>query len=73
MHFCEARSWKLLWIKASAKYINVNIDNSVLRTLWQHFGEGPFLFWLDCAPMHKVSSIEKCFVEFGVKKLDWPA
>ena len=34
------------------------LDNSVLPTLWQQFGEGPFLFH-DNAPMHKARSIQK--------------
>ena len=29
------------------------LDNSVLPTLWQKFGEGPFLFQHDNAPVHK--------------------
>ena len=42
-------------------------------TLWQQFGEGPFLFQHDTAPVHKVRSIQKWFVETGVEELDWPA
>ena len=48
-------------------------DDSVLPTLWQQFGEGPFLFQHDKAPMHKARSISKWFVEIGVEELDWPA
>ena len=48
-------------------------DNSVLPTLWQQFGEGPFLFQHDNAPVHKARSIQKWFVEIGVEELDWPA
>jgi hypothetical protein len=29
------------------------LDDSVLPTLWQQFGEGPFLFQHDSAPVHK--------------------
>jgi hypothetical protein len=29
------------------------LDNSVLPTLWQQFGEGPFLFQHDSVSMHK--------------------
>ena len=45
----------------------------MLPTLWQQFGEGPFLFQHDNAPVHKARSIQKWFVEFGVEDLDWPA
>ena len=33
------------------------LENYVLPTLWQQFGEGHFLFQHDNAPMHKVRSI----------------
>ena len=48
------------------------LDNSVLLTLWQQFGEVPFLFQHDNAPvhMHKARSIQKCFVKIGVEELD---
>jgi hypothetical protein len=49
------------------------LDDSVLPTLWQQFGEGPFLFQHDNAPMHKARSIQKWFVEICVEELDWPA
>jgi hypothetical protein len=49
------------------------LDYSVLPTLWQLFGEGPFLFQLDTAPVHKARSKQKWFVEIGVEELDWPA
>ena len=48
-------------------------DNSVLPTLWQKFGEGPFQFQHDNAPVHKVRSIQKWFGEIGVEELDWSA
>ena len=41
--------------------------------LWQLFGEGPFLFQHDNAPVHKARSIQKWFVEVSVEELDWPA
>ena len=47
------------------------LEDDVLPTLWQQFGEGPFLF--QHAPVHKTMSIQKWFVEIGVEKLDWPA
>jgi hypothetical protein len=45
----------------------------VLPTLWQWFGEDPFLFQHDSAPVYKVSFRQKWFVEIGVEELDWPA
>ena len=44
-------------------------DDSVLPTLWQQFGEGPFLFQHDNAPLHKARSLQKWFIEIGVGKL----
>ena len=52
-------------------YNNI-LDDSVLPTLWQPFGEGPFLFHHDTAPVHKAKSIQKRFVKIGVEELDWP-
>ena len=49
------------------------LDDSVLQTLWEQFGEGPFLIQHDNAPAHKVRSIQKWFVEIGVEELDWSA
>ena len=48
------------------------LDDSVLLTLWQQFGEGPFQFHHDNAPVHKARSIQKWFVEIGVEELNWP-
>ena len=44
------------------------LDNSVLSTLWQLFGEGPFLFQHDNVPVHKERSIQKWFVEICVER-----
>jgi hypothetical protein len=52
---------------------NYILDNSVLPTLWQQFGESPFLFQLDNAPVHKARSVQKCCVGKSVEELDWPA
>ena len=52
---------------------NAIVDDSVLPTFWQQFGEGPFLFQHDNAPAHKVRSIHKWLVEIDVEEHDWPA
>ena len=44
----------------------------MLPTLWQKFGEGPFLFQHDNAPVPNARSIQKWFVDIGVEELDWP-
>jgi hypothetical protein len=50
--------------------LNATTCNSVLTTLWQQFGESPFLFQHYNAPVHKARSIQKWFVEIGVEELD---
>ena len=47
--------------------------NLNVPTLWEQFGEGPFLFQHDNVPVHKAMSIQKWFVEIGVEELDWAA
>ena len=49
------------------------LDYSVLPTLWQQFGEGPFMFQHANAPKHKARSIQKWFVEICMEELDGPA
>ena len=47
------------------------LDDSVLPTLWQQFGEGPFLFQHDKAQMHSQSEVHtEWFVEISVEELD---
>ena len=41
--------------------------------MWQQFGEGPFLFQHDNAPLHNARSIQKWFIKSGVEELDLPA
>ena len=52
---------------------NDNLNYSVLSTLWQQFGKGPFLFQHDIAPVNKARSIQKLFVQISMEELDWPA
>ncbi len=53
-------------------YHNI-LDNSMLLTLWEQFGVGPFLFQHDCAPLHKARSIKTWMTESGVDELHWTA
>ena len=54
---------------------NYILDDSVLPTFWQQFGEGAFLFQHDNVPVHKgeARTIQKGFVKISVEELDWPA
>ncbi|GFT13240.1 transposable element Tc1 transposase [Trichonephila clavipes] len=51
-------------------YVDI-LDNAALPTLWQYFGEGPFLFQQDSFCVHTFA--QAWFDEMGVQKLDWPS
>ncbi len=42
------------------------LDNTLLPMLWEQFGEGPFLFQHDCAPVHNARFMKTWLDEFGV-------
>ena len=56
----------------SAMYVDI-LDNAALPTLWQSFGEGPFLFQQDNCSIHTSRLAQEWFDEMGVQKLDWPS
>ena len=62
----------LVPVKGNLKCYDI-LDDSVLPTLWQQIGEGPFPFQHDNAPVHKTRSMQTLFVKIGVEELDWPA
>ncbi|GFW79819.1 transposable element Tc1 transposase [Trichonephila clavipes] len=49
-------------------YVDI-LDNSALPTLWQYFGEGPFLFQKDNFSIPTSRLAQTWFDEMGVQKL----
>ncbi|GFX72349.1 transposable element Tcb1 transposase [Trichonephila clavipes] len=56
----------------SEMYVDI-LDNAALPTLWQYFGEGPFLFHQDNCSIHTSRLAQTWFDEMRVQKLDWPS
>ncbi|GFX38420.1 transposable element Tc1 transposase [Trichonephila clavipes] len=56
----------------SEMYVDI-LDKAALPTLWQYFGEGPFLFQQDNCSIHTSWLAHTWFDEMGVQKLDWPS
>ncbi|GFU18434.1 transposable element Tcb2 transposase [Trichonephila clavipes] len=55
---------------SSEIYVDI-LDNAALPTVWQYFGEGPFLFQQDNCSIHTLRLAQTWFDEMGVQKLDW--
>ena len=47
------------------------LDNLMLTTLWEQFGNGLFLFQHDCPSLHKAKSIKTWMSEFDVEERYW--
>jgi len=67
-------AWPLRSSERNSECFSIPRDfGQMLRILWKQFGDGPFLFQHDFAPVHKARSIKTWMSEFGVEELDWPA
>ena len=58
---CFSGPLVLVKSEGNAKAYRPILDNYMLSTLWQQFGEGPFLFQHNCASVRKVSSVRTRF------------
>ena len=71
--FFRSWAWPLNSSERNSECFSIPRDfGQFLPTLWEQFGDGPFLFQHDCAPVHKARSITTWMREFGVDELDWP-
>ncbi len=73
--FFRSWAWPLSSSERNSECFSIPRDFGQFHapTLWEQFGDGPFLFQHDCAPVHKARSIKIWMSEFGVEELDWPA
>ncbi len=46
------------------------LDNAMSPTLWEQFGEDPFLSQHDCDPVYRTRPIKTWLDEFSVEELD---
>ncbi|GFS77700.1 transposable element Tcb1 transposase [Trichonephila clavipes] len=56
----------------SEMYVEI-LGNAALPTIWQYFGESPFLFQQDNCSIHTSRLAQTWVDEMGVPKLDWPS
>ena len=76
--FFRSRAWPFGSTPNASAYQGM-LDNSIPLNLvgtgflGTDFEDGFFVFWHDCAPVHKARSIKTWMREFGVDELDWPA
>ncbi|GFX38392.1 transposable element Tcb1 transposase [Trichonephila clavipes] len=56
----------------NSMYVDI-LDNAALPTVWQYFGEDPFLFQQNNRSIHTSRLAQTWFDEMGVQKLDWPS
>ncbi|GFV66758.1 transposable element Tc1 transposase [Trichonephila clavipes] len=56
----------------SEMYVDI-LDNATIPTLWQYFGEDPFLFQQDNCFIHTSRLAQTWLYEMGIQKLDWPS
>ena len=73
--FFRSWAWPLSSSERNSECFSIPRDVGQFHapTLWEQFGDVPFLFQHDCAPVHKEKSIKTWMREFGVDELNWPA